>query len=126
MITLPKTSKACLNLLIATSLVFGLSAMPAHATQNNGTSADVTVKSLKDKGYKCETVSVGFVECTKTGKTTQWCSGGKCVDKPLRGNSYTRSTAPNNAGVVLDPSAYTPISDMNPAVFAVSMVMQAN
>lgn len=42
----------------------------------------ITSKSLKADGYKCTTVSVGLVECTKKGKTTYWCSGGVCTPKP--------------------------------------------
>lgn len=123
MITLSKTTKTCLNLLIAASLVFGFAASPAMAEQNDDTPAEVTVKSLKADGYKCETVSIGFVECTKAGETTQWCSSGTCVDKPRRTSPIHRHTAPNGGGVFIEPSSYTPISDAKPVVLATNMIM---
>lgn len=69
---------------------------PAYARQqSNGTS--VTKSALKKKGYKCEVVSAGFVECKK-GKTVYWCTGSTCVKKSL--SQRPRRPKANAASVV--------------------------
>lgn len=54
---------------------------PALARPIAGGSA-TTKSDLEKKGYKCEVVSVGFEECTKSGSTTYWCDAGGCQPKP--------------------------------------------
>ena len=70
-----------LSLMVTLSV--SLPVVPASAMQGSVStpmSTSLTQKELKKKGYKCETVSLGFVECTK-GSTKYWCSGGTCTKK---------------------------------------------
>jgi hypothetical protein len=70
------------ELAVAAVLLLAAPAAPAHAVQNNGGGETVTIESLEKQGYKCEVVSVGFVECTKKGEKTYWCSRGSCAPAP--------------------------------------------
>jgi len=62
-------------------------------------------KDLVDSGYKCERVSVNFIECTKAGSPTYWCDdAGNCEQK-------ARKALPKDIiapqGGVLDPGTNT-------------------
>jgi hypothetical protein len=63
--------------LFALPMALGL-AMPSLAMPNNGGSG-TTMDDLKKGGYSCERVSVNFIECTKPGSSTYWCTdNGEC------------------------------------------------
>lgn len=69
----------------------------------------ITSKSLEADGYKCTTVSVGFVECTKAGKTTYWCSSGVCTPKPRTGPGTEFRDRPVTSHQQLAPDPGGPI-----------------
>jgi len=74
-----------------------MASAPAHALANSTGGTDTSQDDLKKKGYKCEVVATDFIECTKDGETTYWCSnrGKTCIKKPLslRPSSPTRPLA---------------------------------
>ena len=51
------------------------------AMPNNGGDAGTSTDDLTQQGYHCEVVSAGFVECTKEGSPTYWCTSGVCVQQ---------------------------------------------
>ena len=65
--------------------VMAVGAAPVHALDSPTGGTDTSQDDLKKKGYKCEVVATDFIECTKDGETTYWCSdrGKKCIPKPL-------------------------------------------
>ena len=67
----------------AALLVSSIGTVPAAATRDDASKgASRTQASLRTDGYTCEVVSVGFSECTASGKTTYWCDSGSCQPKP--------------------------------------------
>jgi hypothetical protein len=65
--------------------VLAVGTTPVHALDSPTADTDTSQDDLKKKGYKCEVVATDFIECTKDGETTYWCSdrGKKCIPKPL-------------------------------------------
>ncbi len=54
---------------------------PALALDNAPPGKKSDRDKLEDAGYKCKLLSPGYVECTKSGKTKQWCdSSGECEE----------------------------------------------
>ena len=77
--------------------VLAMGTAPVHALDSPTGDTDTSQDDLKKKGYKCEVVATDFIECTKDGEKTYWCSdrGKKCIPKPLkRPSSPTRALAP--------------------------------
>lgn len=61
---------------IAAALVLAVAALPTPAAAGKKKS------ELETDGYKCERVSVNFIECTKAGSPTYWCDdAGTCQAK---------------------------------------------
>jgi len=58
-----------------------------------------TPESLEEDGYTCEVVATKFLECTKKGSTTYWCSSGTCIPKPRQTGRPRKR--PGDAGRVL-------------------------
>jgi hypothetical protein len=71
-------------LLLALAMTTPTYAAPINP-HNQGT---ISQKDLEKEGYKCEVVSLGFVECRK-GQKVYWCSYGECTEK------LSRPTAPS-------------------------------
>lgn len=69
--------------LILSSLCISLalSSLSLSARQNNA-GVTIDINDLKKGGYACEVVSAGFVECTKNGSPTYWCTSGTCTQAP--------------------------------------------
>jgi len=65
--------------------VMAVGTAPVHALDSPTGGTDTSQDDLKKKGYKCEVVATDFIECTKDGEKTYWCSdrGKKCIPKPL-------------------------------------------
>ena len=72
--------------------VLAMGTAPVHALNTSPGGTDTSQDDLKKKGYKCEVVATDFIECTKDGETTYWCSdsGKKCIPKPLKRPSSPR------------------------------------
>jgi len=96
---------------LTASLTLGSAISPASAAQIGTNSTSYSQSDLEDKGYSCEVVSLGFVECTK-GDTTYWCSGGTCTKKKKTSRGI-RPTNVNESATVFT-SSYTPISITKP------------
>ena len=45
---------------------------------------ETTIDELKNRGYHCEPVSVGNIDCSKPGSPTYTCSGGICIVSPWK------------------------------------------
>ncbi len=104
---------------IAVIAGFFIVSTPAVSAQNNSDTTTTVKKSkLKKDGYKCVVVSAGFVECTKTGKKTYWCSGSSCVPKSKKVRNSRRPNKVNSAQTMAPTTAipnariqrYTPIT----------------
>lgn len=69
--------------IILTTLGISLivSSLSLSARQNNA-GGTINIDALKKDGYACEVVSAGFVECTKNGSPTYWCTSGTCTQAP--------------------------------------------
>lgn len=57
----------------------------SFARQISQNGAGKTKKDLESDGYTCVRVSVNFIECTKSGSDTYWCSDdGTCAQAPAK------------------------------------------
>ena len=69
--------------LLGLSLAF--SASSTYALPIDPAGAGKTMKELQGAGYKCERVATNFIECTKPGQPTYWCTNdGTCEQAPAR------------------------------------------
>jgi len=69
--------------LLGLSLAF--SASSTYALPIDPAGAGKTMKELQDAGYKCERVATNFIECTKPGEPSYWCTNdGTCEQAPSR------------------------------------------
>lgn len=83
------------------SLIVVLAAA-ATATMTLPAAADTKKDTLTNDGYKCVRVAVNFIECTKEGSPTYWCTdAGVCEAKPRRAVDSDSVRAPTNG--ILDP-----------------------
>ena len=78
-----------------------LSVMAMGALIANTVQAAPKKAELEQAGYTCEVVSVNFMECTKAGEKTYWCTGHTCEAKPRR-----VPTKPNLGGIYRPPTHY--------------------
>lgn len=75
--------------------------------------ADKNMGDLKGDGYSCVRVSVNFIECTKKGGTTYWCTdAGVCEAKARRAVDVDSIRAPTSG--VFDPGTSTSPSPRGP------------
>lgn len=94
--------------LFALPMALGL-AMPSLAVPNNGGSG-TKMDELKKGGYTCERVSVNFIECTKDGSPTYWCTdNGECQQQARR-----HVTFPGQLPGAADPGRPTIVIEAQP------------
>lgn len=55
-----------------------------HPAIFNEGGGGTTTDDLTKQGYHCEVVSAGFVECTKEGSPSYWCTYGSCTPAPAK------------------------------------------
>lgn len=92
--------------LLGLSLAFSASSSYALPIGANGSGK--TMQDLKDAGYTCERVATNFIECTKSGESTYWCTDdGTCEQAPARsgprGGLKQTGAALNDSPAVLAP-----------------------
>lgn len=91
------------SLLCAAALLLGAAVgAPAFARDNAPAGTGKTTDDLKKDGYTCVTVSTGFLECTKPGGDTYWCSSSTdCGVAPKTIKPQTRLPKVNLGNKVL-------------------------
>jgi hypothetical protein len=83
------------------SIIYILAALAAGMYISPAAAAGKKQVDLRGDGYKCVRVSVNFIECTKDGAPTYWCTdAGVCEQAPSRVGNGGNARAPTSG--VLD------------------------
>ena len=96
--------------LFALPIVLSLAA-PSTARQKYSGST-TTIDGLKEAGYSCARVSLNFIECTKPGEPTFWCTdNGSCqkapmITTPVKPPSQLPETRPGDVFGTQDPPSW--------------------